>query len=113
MKKNVKEKEITVVYLDQRFEDMAIMVNNSFNHVQEEFTEVYDRFDTMDARFDAVDNRFNNMDIRMDAFDNRFNTVDDRFDMVEKKLDTILHNMATKHDLKKLELRIEKIEESM
>lgn len=91
VKKISREKEITT-------EELAIMVNKGFTYVQEEFTETYSRFDSIDARFDIVDERFERVDFR--------------FDSMDKKLDIILRNMATKHDLKRLEVRIEKLEES-
>lgn len=42
---------------------------------QNEFSRVYDRFDTIDARFNGVDDRFDAMDKRFDKMDSTLKTI--------------------------------------
>ena len=76
-----------VEVLDQRFEEMAIMVKQGFDAVDQRFKQVDQRFEQVDQRFEAVDRRF-------DTMDRRFDTMDQRFDKIESRLGTVEHEVT-------------------
>lgn len=47
--------------------ELARMVADGFNHVEERFNEVDERFDKVDARFDRLEGRMGGLEGRMDT----------------------------------------------
>ena len=54
------------------------------------------RFSTIDTRFDSVDQRFSTIDTRFDNVDQRFSTVDTRLGTIETLLTQILARLPEK-----------------
>ncbi len=52
--KKTKSKKMTI-------DDLAIIVKNGFDRVDDRFKQVDIRFEKIDRRFDAIENRFMNM----------------------------------------------------
>ncbi|MFA5062231.1 MAG: hypothetical protein WC526_03745 [Patescibacteria group bacterium] len=81
------------------------------------------KFSAHDKKFDQIDKRFDQIDKKLEAHDKRFDQVDKRFDQVDKRfdflaikflehderLDRIEADMATKTDLNKISITLDKL----
>ena len=55
--------------------------------ISERFDKVDQRFDRMDQRFGKIDQRFDRMDQRFGKIDQRFDRMDQRFGKIDQRLD--------------------------
>ena len=74
------------------------------------------KFSAHDKKFDQIDKRFDQIDKKLEAHDKRFDQVDKRFDFLaikflehDERLDRIEADMATKTDLNKISITLDKL----
>ena len=80
---------------DITINELAVMIKNGFDSVDEKFEGVYDRFDQVDARFNQVDARL------------------DKLEYNQRTILTRLEDVVYKTELDQLKERIKIIEEAI
>lgn len=73
---------IAVKNNDTTLDQLARMMAEGFDRME-------NRFDAIDLRFAAVDERFEAIDKRFERIDRRFELIDGRFDSLEKRFDIL------------------------
>ncbi len=65
--------------IDTRFDELAIMIKDSFEHVEERFEGIDNRLDKIDDRFDRIEN------VSIGGHERRIEHLEDRMRIVETK----------------------------
>lgn len=85
-------------------DELAAMVAKGFSEVYSRFDS---RFNRLELRFDNLEMRFDNLEMRFDNLENRVDGIDGVLVRLDQRISNIEENMATKDDIKRLEVRFD------
>lgn len=91
-------------------EELARMTSVGFADTQRQINNLSEDIAAVSAKVDHLEERFDGLEKRFDGLEKRFDGLESRFNGFENKLDTIIENMVTKEDMRKLSARVTKLE---
>jgi uncharacterized protein YdcH (DUF465 family) len=88
--------------------DMSRRFTEAREYVDQRFTSVDTRFDSIDARFEQIDIRFDSIDARFEQTDRRFDSIDARFEQVDTRFNRLEARLDARFDALDERLRFNK-----
>ena len=107
--------------IDEKLDDFAVIVNNSFiaqreymderfNHVDTRLDGIDIRLNVIDGRLDAIDTRLDDVDIHLKDIDISIRGLDSRILGTNNRIDDLATNYTRRDEHGKLEKRVGKLE---